>query len=375
MGIINTFLETIRSDLDDDTPRRILADYLAEQGDPRGDLIALQCALYSMSASERRRSPLWSQERQLLEQNESQWIGNLGPLVRQIEFQRGFLRLILDERGIEKRNIRLLLQQDQMLDWVEEIRFVGAVHHFIGLGQALEKLGIPGLDLSNTIHSRIGLGLRDWPPLSTINRLRLDANQIDTVILASLCHDLPFPQLRCLGLADNRLTSRSMLSLVASPVIRTVTRLDLNRNQLEDQGFDYLINDTSTCAGLLQLQVSANRITAAGTISLTSSPYLRHLENLNLSHNPLGDASTAILSHADNLPSLKRLDLSFCDIHDHGALTFVSSPWFQQIECLDLRGNPIDSATVGRLRNHLGSRVLVEDQSERPTPYSFLSDE
>ena len=39
------FLQAILADPDDDTPRLIYADWLEEQGDPRGEFIRVQCEL------------------------------------------------------------------------------------------------------------------------------------------------------------------------------------------------------------------------------------------------------------------------------------------------------------------------------------------
>jgi uncharacterized protein (TIGR02996 family) len=74
----------------DDGPRHVLADWLTERNDPRGELIALQLA--------RSRRPgdaaAMRRERALLDQNGRAWMGPLEPVVVSssfVAFERGFL--------------------------------------------------------------------------------------------------------------------------------------------------------------------------------------------------------------------------------------------------------------------------------------------
>src|SRR5262249_5755886 len=59
-------------DPDDPAPRAVLADFLAERGDPRGELITLQLA--GAPATEKR-------ELQLIRKHQFAWLGAFGPLL------------------------------------------------------------------------------------------------------------------------------------------------------------------------------------------------------------------------------------------------------------------------------------------------------
>ena len=48
------FLQRIRAYPDDDAPRLVFADWLDEQGDPRGDFIRVQVALAQLEREGRR---------------------------------------------------------------------------------------------------------------------------------------------------------------------------------------------------------------------------------------------------------------------------------------------------------------------------------
>ncbi|HEX4449724.1 MAG TPA: TIGR02996 domain-containing protein [Kofleriaceae bacterium] len=74
---------------DDDGPRLVLADFLNEHADPRGEFIALQLgrAAGKLGAAGRKR------EKKLLGRNKRAWIGAIAPLVRTSDarFERGFI--------------------------------------------------------------------------------------------------------------------------------------------------------------------------------------------------------------------------------------------------------------------------------------------
>jgi uncharacterized protein (TIGR02996 family) len=78
-------LHAIYEALDDDGPRLVYADALLERGDPRGELISLQCRGATTAAQRQR-------ERQLVMAHGKAWLGELAPILRAtFRFERGFL--------------------------------------------------------------------------------------------------------------------------------------------------------------------------------------------------------------------------------------------------------------------------------------------
>ena len=61
------FLQRIRAYPDDDAQRLIFADWLDEQGDPRGRFVRVQLALAHLPDGDRARGALVAEERQLLD--------------------------------------------------------------------------------------------------------------------------------------------------------------------------------------------------------------------------------------------------------------------------------------------------------------------
>jgi uncharacterized protein (TIGR02996 family) len=357
--MLRAFLEDIKADLEDDTPRRILADYLADQDDPRGDFIAIQCDLARLSPEGPGRSLLQEQERDLQQRHQADWLGGLARLVAGWTFHRGLLRLDLDHTALERRQQTQILAEPA-LAWVEQVRFTVSPHHYFGVGQAVERLGFAGLDLSTTLLGpRLGVGLLGWPALPDLNRLNLARNQLEAVELESVLSNLTAPRLRSLILADNQLDRRGAARLVQFPLVRTITHLDLTGNRLEGEGVARIVEDAPTSAGMLELRLANNLVHVDGAIALASSPYLRKLRGLDLSLNSLGDTGVTVLAAAANLQGLETLDVSGSGMGREGAEALLASPWLPRLRRLRLCHHLFDAGLAQRLRDHFGERVVL----------------
>lgn len=84
-----SLLAAVAADPDDDGPRIVYADWLQQAGDPRGELIALQCAL------DRGRTPeLAAREQALLDRHQTEWLARAGLGPREGRFHRGFIERV-----------------------------------------------------------------------------------------------------------------------------------------------------------------------------------------------------------------------------------------------------------------------------------------
>src|SRR5262249_55664530 len=79
-------LDAVYANPDDDGARRVYADWLLAQGDPRGEFIVTQLSLKRSPANLKR-------EQAVLKQHATQWLGPLEPVVERktMRFERGFL--------------------------------------------------------------------------------------------------------------------------------------------------------------------------------------------------------------------------------------------------------------------------------------------
>jgi uncharacterized protein (TIGR02996 family) len=94
MSRLESFLQAIREEPDDDRPRLEFADWLTEQGDPRGQFIRVQCELARVDDQSLRWKELRRLQRELLGRHGDAWLGlppgGLGQ-PNSVGFDRGLL--------------------------------------------------------------------------------------------------------------------------------------------------------------------------------------------------------------------------------------------------------------------------------------------
>ncbi len=84
-----SLVAAIAADPDDDAPRIVYADWLQQIGDPRGELIAVQCALARGHTPE-----LAERERELLERYEADWLARAGLTIGEGQLARGLIERV-----------------------------------------------------------------------------------------------------------------------------------------------------------------------------------------------------------------------------------------------------------------------------------------
>ena len=123
-----TFLDEIYADLDDDGPRLVYADWLIEQGDPLGELIALQCSANPDTPEARTRV------NSLVRTHRKLWLGDLAKVLVHITFRRGFLAsFALAQNAAAREAEWLRLAQSPLLRTVEEIHIGRGNKRFFAL--------------------------------------------------------------------------------------------------------------------------------------------------------------------------------------------------------------------------------------------------
>jgi uncharacterized protein (TIGR02996 family) len=156
------FLDAIWESPDDDGPRLIYADWLEEQGNPRGQFIRIQCALAGRELEERQRRELERQEQELLAAHQQEWLGSLCSPRLRWRFHRGFIvamQGMFRERAGRYRDyhrffpsgqVRVLkrvnLPPAEVADLLTE---TGCHHHFEGCYVLLPRG--PGIDVAFSV--------------------------------------------------------------------------------------------------------------------------------------------------------------------------------------------------------------------------------
>lgn len=213
---VQVLLREAKAEPDDDVPRLVLADWLQDQGDPRGELIALQMQRHRLAADDTRQIELARRERLLLRRYIFDWLGPLVNLVSEWRFERGLLHL-------EARAERLLggLSDqptiDAVLPWMERLRLTEARPGYaarIAISPLLDHLVC--LDLAdNRLNSGHIVLLARSPRLATLRRLNLRGNRVGADGGMALAVSPHLAGLRQLDLAGNPLDDHSRAALVA----------------------------------------------------------------------------------------------------------------------------------------------------------------
>ena len=123
--------------------------------------------------------------------------------------------------------------------------------------------------------------------------------------------------------------------------IPELVKLNLDGNQLGDEGVTILAKHLCKVPQLQRLSLKENCISANGLEKLsTALPGISQLKYLCLSWNPLGGGVVALASHLSSVPQLEELDL--CHVHMTGAGVIALTEAFCHVHLLtylDLSNN------------------------------------
>lgn len=148
--------------------------------------------------------------------------------------------------------------------------------------------------------------------------------------------------IKLLYLSDTNIDAKGMKLLANSSSLQNLEFLKLNYNNIGDEGVQSIAR--STFNKLQGLYLVNSMIGSKGAVTLASSSSLQNLEFLNLNHNNIGDEGVqAIANSAFN--KLQRLYLVSNMIGNAGA-QFIAEVNFSNLHELDLSRNSIDAEGV-----------------------------
>jgi uncharacterized protein (TIGR02996 family) len=275
------FLADIKEAPEDDAPRLIFADWLEEQGDPRGEFMRVQCQLARMSQDDPRRNDLRWRESELRDQNILSWLGRLPPGI-QPTFRRGLLQLSVSyPADLLRKPVRNWAETEAAL-WLESLQF-SYLHGgtFEELTAVLELLPVVCLSVSSySLDAATSVTFAALPALAQLRELELTHSFHPSGVCALGCSP-HLARLRKLVLSLSRIDVEGAQALATSPYLHELRVLDLHNS----------------------------RVGVEGTRALAGSPLMAQLTELNLAGNELGDTGASIFLEAQ-LPRLNKLDLS-----------------------------------------------------------------
>src|SRR5919204_1426609 len=156
------FLKEVRENPEDDTPRLVLADWLQDRGDPRGEFVHLRVVGARLAEDDPHRASLGRREHQLLGRHLFDW---LGPFVDHVkgrgwEFERGLVQLEARAEKFLTREVARLAGTETGA-WVDGLRLEEITPRLVA-----RLARFPLLDLLTTLDLS-GNGLRG-PALTSL---------------------------------------------------------------------------------------------------------------------------------------------------------------------------------------------------------------
>jgi uncharacterized protein (TIGR02996 family) len=394
-------LQQIKEEPDDDALRLILADWLDDHGDPRGELIRLGCD----HAEQMRRPESYNRDpyyrlRELRRRSADAWVRPLlvlGGVPENISFVRGLTRIALDAARLLNPGSESLLGTET-LAWVEEASYwidganlLRAVAgsplfpHFAALrlnslrdqftadveDVIVELMGSPrlahltGLALGLPIGDRTLQALAASPYLGRLRRLELRETRATAAGVQALCASSHLGRLTELELSNevttddaSRLGDLGARALAASPLLGRLTRLSLSCADIGNAGVAAL--GAAAPTRLTRLALDRNHFGDAGAQKLAASSLLAGLTHLDLAVNELGDAGALALAASARLTRLTHLNLFRNHIGPAGMRALASSASLAGLTHLNLEENEVGGAGPQALADSSHLTGLVE---------------
>ena len=316
----------LTDDPDDLASHMAYADYLHEQGDPRGDFIQIQLALEGETKTKAARKRLEQQEKALRTEHEHRWLGKLSPsLIAQedapgiyvvgdefcysYEYSRGWITSL--EIGLLGLDMGLKMAESPELRLLKELTIRSVLY---------ETTRRKGLDLPRTSGS-IGLdALAKSPYLSNVRKLTLGENQGDEVTeLLPLLRNMPKLEVLTLQLAGA--SDFNDILKLELPRLRELIVTDMSEMRLH--------------LGAIQKNKSLGNLTH---LYLQIAPSVNYDENLE---SPLRIQDFRAILRSKHLKSLKHLGFGISDVGDAGCNLLVESGFLKQLESLERPGGTI----------------------------------
>ena len=290
-------LDRVRQHPEDWTNWLVFADWLTEQGDPRGELIGLEHrrALTSIDAHEK--ESLWQQITTLIKKHRHEWSATPLPANCILDWRCGFIlgaRVDWDEEGFEAL-AHLLAHEDTRLLTRLQLRFSRPLNDEIFDETYDEDYQPPSIDPSH-IEKLFDFDLKQ------IRMLDLSYNQLGDQGLSIAVQNLRFDALTALDLRYTGIGDTAMNALSSSPWLSTLTTLHLHGNRIGPEGVRALAQSTLLNHHIELIDLRENPIGIMGARALADSERLRKLEILRIHRNDIGTAGARALSTSKYLP-------------------------------------------------------------------------
>ncbi|MBX3229205.1 MAG: TIGR02996 domain-containing protein [Labilithrix sp.] len=394
---IDALLAAVLAEPEDDAARLVYADALQAAGDPRGELVAVQCELARLGCgpSDRlflewvgdafadetalaggRIAKLRAREAALLKKHGAAFHAAClprGVAPARVTFWRGFPeRVAWDLRARVDGGVEAVAARTP-LDYVMPSNAKSAA-------ELADFLARPALARVREIYDVHGHGLAPYAdaPLPGLRRLllnhtggphelallrrakwlpRLTGLVLGGFSLADSAADAAAlvaktPKLEELQLVDTRIGAAALGALSLPKTLRV---LALRHAKLGPGEIAPLLAELAA-SGLAALDLRTNKLGAADTKALGAG--FAALRVLDLGNNDLPRGALAALASGEGLGALRSLGLQKSGVTDATLATLAKSPLFARLHALDLRKNALTDAAIPALARAKSLRTL-----------------
>ncbi|MCA9175069.1 MAG: TIGR02996 domain-containing protein [Planctomycetales bacterium] len=373
-------------------PYAVYADWLIEQGDPRGDLISCQLDLERTDLDRSQRAELKLREAELLHRHSEQWLGELAPHFAPVrpeevdqwgmnsrpfvthQWRRGFL----DKLTIEALTVRLC----HALADSRETRFVRDLH----VTSTAYNLGIEDDDEparrgprpSPRSYECEWLELLEAPMLGNLRRFQMGDSEGDPPERGWCDNHTRVPdlekligkmgQIEELQLICKGYDAHALFALTNLSKLRVLRMYALGEPNARGDQFEIplgILAENRSLHELTHLQLhphySDDRsfIPLAQVEAVFRSTNLPELTHLQLRMSDMGDAGIEVLIRSGLLERLRSLDLRIGLVTDEGAKMLANHPPTANLEWLDLSRNLVTKQGLEAVRK-TGVRAIAE---------------
>ncbi len=338
------------------------ADFLQEQGDPRGEFIQVQLALEDPQRTEAERRKLQARVKELLREHHRQWLGILADDLLPPE----------EEASLRWSSTSHLTEHQFARGWLDSLavryndedfgRWPGRLGPMMRLAPEARLLRQLILEYDGGLVE----ALLDSPFLLNLRVFQLGSPRdcfydsspfVESPFLPELIAKLPrIEELRLFALEYDiaRLLGLSNLSC-----LRILQVYYLNkRYPLEVLAANAALGNLTH----LLLHPYGLCVDLTGVRAIVHSRHLRSVTHLQLHFSDLGDVGCTEIVTSGILKRLKVLDLRHGEITDAGAHILADCPDLQRLELLDIERNALTRAGIDALRRVLGPALRGDNQ-------------
>lgn len=367
--ITDKLVKAIKRNRDDHSARLVYADYLSEQGDPRGELISIQCRLEEAAKTGckpdaklvrmqniilRDLAASWEGPWKLkqgvlsLQQEVDSWYGDTETM--KCTLRRGFITGVESHQNIFKSQIDWLVDNAPLLNSlaIKKLRKTLPVKELVSLISRLPALRSYTMGFWEDEQIAAINSVARHPCFDGLQHLSLQGPfRVDDVT----AHTTPLGKseglrsLETLDLYDWRMQADALKELQDAK-FRPHSLL-LNRNEIGPEGAQILATDP-TWENLKTLALYRNGIEPKGVAAIATSNNFLGLESLDLRSNRIGEAGAHALGDAKSLGNLKHLVLVGNTLTP-GAIAGLCGPGLKSLQDLNLQNTRLTDKAINAM--------------------------